>query len=77
MKLKEITLKPEGKANSFDVTNTDLQYALKQWRTNVKNNGLIEKLRENSYFIPKSLKKRKQHEEATFFETVVRRRNSQ
>ncbi|MBC8301825.1 MAG: 30S ribosomal protein S21 [Pelagibacterales bacterium] len=48
----------------------DINQALKSFKKEVKESGILLELKERTFFVPKSVKKRKQKERACFFQQL-------
>lgn len=56
--------------NVVGSTREDLAFALKIWKRKVKNSEVLEKVKDRKEFIKRSVKKRKQLQDAQFIQKI-------
>tara|TARA_R110000803_G_scaffold99023_2_gene167110 strand:+ start:382 stop:639 length:258 start_codon:yes stop_codon:yes gene_type:complete len=74
---REKRVKPErkemflyGHANGVNVINNNIEAALRKWKRMMKDNGVIDLIKENKEYIKPTTKKRKQRNDAKYLQWV-------
>ena len=59
-----------GRSLSTAVVNKDINYAIKNWKREVKNSGILNEYRERQEYVKPSVKRRAEKDRAAYIQKI-------